>query len=218
MADTKAPLRSPRRPGVIICFRLTVVASLLLVPLVLKYHGWASPAAREGGELIGVRAPSLELDRWMNSSSVEIEDLRGQVVLVRWWTDACPFCSSSARALNNWQRVYGDRGLQVIGVFHPKPPGEAPQARVQQAVDRFGFTFPTAVDPAWTALERWWLSHSPRGWTSVSFLLDKKGLIRYIHPGGEYHLEPGGPHQRDHASCHRDYREIERLIEQLLAE
>ena len=218
MADTEISPRRPRRPGVTICFRLIVCGGLLLLPPALKRHAWASPAPREGGELIGVRAPSLELDRWINSSPIEIEDLRGQVVLVRWWTDTCPFCSTSAPALNKWQRVYGDRGLRVIGIFHPKPRGQTPRARVRQALDRFGFTFPTAVDPAWKALDRWWLSHSPRGWTSVSFLLDKKGLIRYVHPGGEYHLKQGGPHRQDHTSCRRDYSEIERLIELLLAE
>ena len=218
MAGRETSSRRPRRPGLTICLRLVIAGGLLLVPPALKRPAWASPAPREGAELSGVRAPSLELDRWIDSSPREIEDLRGQVVLIRWWTDTCPFCSTSAPALNNWQRVYADRGLRVIGVCHPKPRGPASRALVRQALDRFGFTFPTAVDPDWEALDRWWLSHSPRGWTSVSFLLDKKGLIRYIRPDGEYHREAGGPHQRDHASCHRDYSEIERLIEELLAE
>jgi hypothetical protein len=50
----------------------------------------------------------------------------------------------------------------------------------------FGFPFPVAVDPEWQTLKRWWLTDAERKWTSVTFLIDKKGIIRHIHPGGSY--------------------------------
>lgn len=38
--------------------------------------------------------------------------------------------------------------------------------------------FPLAINHGWTTLKRYWLG------TSVSFLLDQHGIIRYVHPGG----------------------------------
>jgi thiol-disulfide isomerase/thioredoxin len=75
----------------------------------------AQPADR-----IGVTAPSFDFDGWLNSEPLTLDDLRGQVVLVRWWTETCPFCASSAPALRAINQIYGPRGLTVVGVYHPK--------------------------------------------------------------------------------------------------
>jgi hypothetical protein len=41
-----------------------------------------------------------------------------------------------------------------------------------------------AIDPDWRTLRRWWLDGAERGFTSASFLLDREGAVRWIHPGG----------------------------------
>src|SRR5579884_4396369 len=45
-----------------------------------------------GQDRVGIPAPPLQIDEWLNSKPLSIEDLRGHVVLVRWWTDTCPLC------------------------------------------------------------------------------------------------------------------------------
>ena len=82
------------------------------------------------------------------------------------------------------------------------------------ASDRLGLTFPVGLDGDWSALRRWWPELERRGWTSVSFVVDRKGIIRYVHPGGEFHEGQAGGHAR----CERDYKEIEQVIGHLLAE
>jgi hypothetical protein len=72
------------------------------------------------------------------------------------------------------------------------------------------------LDADWTTLRRWWPDPEKRGWTSVSFLVDKKGIIRYVHPGGEYHLARSG--DDGHARCERDFKDIEQAVERLLNE
>src|SRR5258708_15292922 len=74
----------------------------------------------EGQELIGRKAPPLELRHWLNSKPLEMSDLRGKVVLLRWWTQGCPLCVATAPALRKLQAEYGRRGLQVVGIYHPK--------------------------------------------------------------------------------------------------
>jgi peroxiredoxin len=169
----------------------------------------------EGQELIGTPAPPLHLKDWLNSNPLEISDLRGKVVLLRWWTQGCPYCTATAPALNSLAGTYGGRGLQVIGIFHPKPPGKWTMGEVHRAAEEKRFTFPIAVDGDWTALNRWWLTRE-RSFTSVSFLLDQHGIIRYVHPGGEFHEGQNGG-MPTHAACNRDMHFIQGEIAKLLA-
>jgi peroxiredoxin len=167
-----------------------------------------------GDDRLGLPAPKIELQHWLHSAPLEMDALRGKVLLIRWWTEGCQFCAATAPALRELDRRYGNRGLVVIGIFHPKPPGDWSMERVRAASGNLGFTFPVALDADWTALRRWWPDLERRGWTSVSFVIDKKGIIRYVHPGGEFHASS----EPEHAACERDYKDIERTISRLLNE
>jgi peroxiredoxin len=172
-----------------------------------------------GSDRIGVAAPSFQFDGWLNSAPLSLEDLRGQVVLVRWWTDTCPYCASSAPALRALHDQYGAEGLTVIGVFHPKAGRDDPLdvARVQRAVESREFVFPVAIDWEWRTrtLKDWWLTGPKRPATSVTFLLDKSGVIQFVHPGMEYHDDDGA---EEHAMCVNDMGNIRAAIERLIAE
>jgi len=182
---------------------------LLLMPLAV------SGASHEGQELLGTPAPTLNLDHWVNSAPLEISNLKGRVLLVRWWTDTCELCAATAPALRKLQDEYGAKGLQVIGIFHPKPAGDWNLGRLQRATGHYHFTFPVADDGDWHALKRWWLDGAHREYTSVSFIVDKQGVIRYVHPGGEYHESNGSP---AHEICDADFKTIQKVITDLLAE
>ncbi len=170
-----------------------------------------------GSDRIGVAAPSFEFDGWLNSEPLSLEALRGQVVLVRWWTETCPFCASSAPALRSIHQQYSPRGLTVIGVYHPKAERDGPLdvARVERAVTARQLDFPIAIDWDWQngTLKDWWLTGPDRPATSVTFLLDKSGIIQFVHPGMEYH-DPNG--LEGHAMCTEDMGIIRSQIERLL--
>ncbi len=172
-----------------------------------------------GSDRIGLPAPPFAFDAWLNSEPLALEDLRGRVVLVRWWTDTCPFCASSASALRELHRDYEPRGLTLVGVFHPKAGRDDPldRVRVERVVAQRDFEFPIAVDWDWRngTLRDWWLTGPDRPATSVTFLLDKHGVIRFIHPGMEYH-DASGP--ANHPMCVDDMARIRTEIERLLAE
>jgi thiol-disulfide isomerase/thioredoxin len=191
------------RPALAICVLLTLGAPF----------GRAVDLSR-GEDRLTLPAPRLGLERWLNSPPLEMDRLHGRVVLVRWWTDGCPYCAATAPALKHLDAKYGARGLRVIGIFHPKPAGDWSVERMRAATQQKGFTFPVALDGGWTALDRWWPDLEKRGWTSVSFVVDKKGIIRYVHPGGEFHEATVA----DHARCDRDYKDVEQTIERLLRE
>ena len=163
--------------------------------------------ALDGAELLGKPAPEWNVREWIGSPPLSLEGLRGKVVLVRWFTDTeCPFCHATAPALNAFHKDYADRGLAVIGMYHHKRPEPLTLDAVRKAVRAYGFSFPVAVDRDWRTLNRWWLDGRKRDFTSVSFLIDRHGVIRHIHPGGS--MEPGKP----------DTAAMQAQIERLLAE
>ena len=170
--------------------------------------------AKEGDELIGKPAPEWGTLEWMNSQSLKLSELADTVVLIRWWTETCPFCSRSAPALKEFHDTFKDKGLVVIGMYHPKPPGPRRQKALEKAVKRLGFEFPIALDMDWKTLRRYWLAKGGHRWTSVSFLIDKRGKIRYIHPGGEYYKGEA----ETQTEAQRDYDELKAMIEKLIAE
>jgi len=157
---------------------------LVLLPAFL----WATAITYAGDRTpIGTQATEWKLTDWINSKPLTLKDQRGKVVLVRWWTgDGCPFCAATAPALKEFHASYSSKGLVVVGVYHHKGTGPLNTETVKQCVQDFGFQFPVAVDPDWQTLKRWWLTGSERKWTSVTFLIDRKGVIRHIHPGGSY--------------------------------
>ncbi len=154
---------------------------------------------------LGKRAPEWENLQWVQGGPLTLEALRGKAVLVRWFTAAqCPYCSATAPALNEFHKDYGGRGLQVVGMYHHKSASPFGVEDVRQVIAQYGFAFPVAIDPSWENLERWWLKYPGRRWTSVSFLLDAKGTIRHIHPGGKY------------VKGDEDYQALVKAIEALL--
>jgi peroxiredoxin len=182
----------------------------------------ASVAAMDrsaGDDRIGVAAPPFQFDGWLNSEPLSLKDLEGRVVLVRWWTDTCPYCASSAPALRALHEEYASSGLTVIGVFHPKA-GRNDRldfARVQRAVGVREFQFPVAIDWEWRTgtLKDWWRTGPERPATSVTFILDKSGVIQFVHPGMEYHDDDGS---ELHSMCANDMGRIRAAIERLIAE
>jgi peroxiredoxin len=144
---------------------------------------------------------------WIGSPPMSLAGLRGKVVLVRWFTSPdCPYCHATAPALNRFHHDYARRGLVVVGMYHHKSDDPLTLDAVRGWVREYGFQFPVGVDRDWRTLRRWWLNGTKRAFTSVSFLIDRRGAIRQIHPGGTLALDTP------------DFRSMQAKIEQLLAE
>jgi hypothetical protein len=125
-------------------------------------------------------------------------ELQGKVVLVRWWTNGCPLCSASAPALAELGKK-----ATVVSVYHPKPPRDVAGDDVRAFAKEIGMPGVLAIDRDWKVLDRW-MPPKKRSFTSLTFVLDKKGTIRRVHPGGT--IEP------------KDADELGQQIDALLAE
>ena len=129
------------------------------------------------------------------------------VVFVRWFMGpSCPFCSATAPTLRALHERYAAKGLAVIGMYHHKEITPLDPKQVEGWVKHFGYRFPVAIDQDWITLHRWWLDGHDRAYTSVSFLIDKAGVVRRVHLGGT--IAPEG----------NDITAISADIERLLAQ
>lgn len=182
-------------------------------PAVARAEPVGAPAAtRAGAELVGTPAGEFVDITWLDGRSRTLADLRGNVVLVRFWTDTCPYCRRTAPALRQLDAEFADRGLVVIGLHHPKPRGSTrTPAQVEASARAWGIEFLVGLDSKWATIDAWWLAGRAREATSASFLIDRRGTIRLVHPGPEF-TPSGAPQSR------RDYAELHAAIVALLAE
>jgi len=125
-------------------------------------------------------------------------DLKGKVVLVRWWTNGCSLCSASAPALTELGKK-----ATVVAVYHHKPPRDVSADDVRAFAKEIGMPGVLAIDRDCKVLDRW-MPPKKRAFTSLTFVLDKKGKVRRVHPGGT--IEP------------KDAGELGQQIDALLAE
>jgi peroxiredoxin len=168
-----------------------------------------------GEGILGRPAPEWGAHTWVQGGPLSLSGLRGKVVLVRFFMSAeCPYCRGTAPSLNELHRRFAPAGLVVVGMFTPKPqPRPASLEEVRGYVDAYGFQFPVAIDDEWTALRALWLDRVPDArFTSSSLLIDKRGIVRHVHPGGTFAQD--GPD----AQSRRDYQSMRAAIERLLAE
>jgi len=184
-------------------------------PVALAHHT-ATDDPDSGAELIGKPAPAWAFTRWVRGPAVTLQDLRGKVVLVRWWTEGCHYCRATLPALEALEKRERRDDFVVVGVFHPKPePRDVSDRHILEVARTLGFSGPIAFDRDWRTLDRYWLDgHPEHNWTSVSFLIDREGVIRWVHGGGEYHPSDDPRHK----ACDAEYQGLESALARALAE
>ena len=127
------------------------------------------------------RGPAPEfsgIGAWMNGEKTTLAGLRGQVVLIDFWTLGCINCRRTLPYVRQWHDRYAAHGLKVIGVHTPEFAYEKDHDRVRQAMTELGVTWTVAIDNhkgTWYAWRnRWW----PR-----KYLIDSTGTLRYDRIG-----------------------------------
>ena len=141
-----------------------------------------SPIANEirkvGGQ-VGDLAPEFDgIAAWINSSPLTMEELRGRVVLIDFWTYTCINCIRTFPFLKQWNARYEDDGLVIVGVHAPEFEFEKDYDNVLAATQNEALVWPTAQDNDFVT----WRSYSNRFWPA-KYLIDKDGVVRYTHFG-----------------------------------
>lgn len=124
-------------------------------------------------------APELRgIDGWINSRPLSLEELRGKVVLLDFWTYSCVNCIRTFPYLKEWDDKYSDYGLVTIGVHTPEFEFEKVKQNVEEAAADHGLEYPIAQDNDYAT----WNAFFNTAWPA-KYLIDQKGDIRYSHLG-----------------------------------
>ncbi len=134
------------------------------------------------------------IQQWLNSEPLTIASLKGNVVLVQFWTFTCINCQRTLPSMVEWHKKYASQGLRIVGVQTPEFPFEREISNIQKALEQNHITYPVAVDNDFKT----WNAYQNQYWPHL-FLSDRQGRIRYDHIG------------------EGAYAETEALIQQLLA-
>jgi thiol-disulfide isomerase/thioredoxin len=128
-----------------------------------------------------VRAPRFPQDLvWLNSSKqITLEELKGHIVLLDFWTYCCINCIHVLPDLKFLEEKYKDKPVVVIGVHSAKFANEQNSQNIQAAIDRYEITHPVVIDENHTM----WDAYSVKAWPTF-VLIDGAGYIR-AHGAGE---------------------------------
>lgn len=137
------------------------------------------------GLMIPYKAPSIDgIDAWINSQPIQLSQLKGKVVLIDFWTYSCINCIRTLPYLLHWYERYHNKGFEIIGVHTPEFEFEKNLQNVQQAVKKFGITYPVALDNNYVT----WRNFNNHYWPA-HFLINQQGEVVYEHFGeGEYEV------------------------------
>ena len=138
--------------------------------------------------------PSLDgATGWLNSEPLDPAGLRGQVVLVNFWTLSCINWLRQEPYVRAWSRTYRDDGLVVIGVHTPEFSFEHDADLVRRATRERAIDYPVMVDNDYE-IRNAFANHY---WPALYFI-DTSGQIH------DHHFGEGR------------YEQSERVIQQLL--
>jgi cytochrome c biogenesis protein CcdA/thiol-disulfide isomerase/thioredoxin len=142
----------------------------------------AEPGRRAAGLPVLGRAPDFTgNDRWFNTPAnapLDLEGLRGRVVLIDFWTYTCINCIRTLPYLRAWDGRYRDDGLTIVGVHTPEFAFEREADNVQAAIDANRLRYPVAQDNEYATWSAWGNQYWP-----AKYLIDARGRVRYAHFG-----------------------------------
>lgn len=124
-------------------------------------------------------APELQgIADWINTDPTTLQQLKGKVVLIDFWTYSCINCQRTQPYLNAWYDKYHDDGFEIIGVHAPEFAFEKVPENVRKAVKEDNIKYPVALDNDFKT----WAAFNNQYWPA-KYLIDKDGQIRYTHFG-----------------------------------
>ncbi len=123
-------------------------------------------------------APELIDSQYWVNDPVNLQELRGRVVLLHFYAFQCHNCVANFTHYNSWHQRLSDRGVTVLGIQSPELAAERDVNLVRQAAAKSGFQFPVLIDKDMKNWDAW----GNTMWPTV-YVIDKRGYIRHWWQG-----------------------------------
>jgi cytochrome c biogenesis protein CcmG, thiol:disulfide interchange protein DsbE len=132
--------------------------------------------AGDSAGLVGNPAPDFHVDTIGGGKpTVALKDLRGRVVLVDFWGTFCKPCKESFPRLQALHGKYAATGLTIIGISED-------DAEDKDKIPSFAASYGAKFAIAWDGDRAVAQQYKPDSMPS-SFVIDRKGVVRYEHVG-----------------------------------
>jgi peroxiredoxin len=155
----------PRRPG-----QAWIAAGIAAAALAAFFAGPEAPQ-RIGR---GSPAPPFRLERLGGGAPVDLDALRGRVVLINFWATWCKPCEDEMPAMERLYRQLAGQGLELLAVSVDDEPEV-----VQAFASRLQLTFPILMDPDERVARSYQTFRYPE-----TLLVDREGVVveRFVGP------------------------------------
>ncbi|HEX5107714.1 MAG TPA: TlpA disulfide reductase family protein [Vicinamibacterales bacterium] len=138
-----------------------------IVASALAVCGADTGIAAADDKALSLQMPSAE------GRSLRLSDLKGKVVLVKFWASWCPQCQEAYPKLAELQRELRPRGVEIVAISVDEQRKNATAFLATHPSDLL-----VTFDPRGRVLEAFGASAIP-----ASFVLDRSGTVRYRHSG-----------------------------------
>jgi peroxiredoxin len=167
-------------------FATNTLASLAMLAMMIAGCGGAPSSSRGGPavssssgdavDLVGNPAPDFHVTTVAGTQgTVSLKSLRGKVVLLDFWGTFCAPCKTSFPKLQALHARYAGSGLQVLGISEDEPEDKG---KIPGFAGTYGARFAIAWDADRAISDRYRPETMPS-----SFLIDRKGVVRFAHVG-----------------------------------
>jgi peroxiredoxin len=134
--------------------------------------------------LLSVSAPprtaSLKVTT-MDGRKLTLDQMRGKVVLVMFFSTDCPHCQRTTQVLRPLYEELRPQGLEIVGIaINPAASGN-----LQSFARKYGAEFPLSLGTRGDCTRFAGISVMARFYVPYLFFVDKNGIIRQRHDGSD---------------------------------
>jgi thiol-disulfide isomerase/thioredoxin len=173
------PISIPSRVALIASLVASLVAASGCGGAEGSGKGADSESDSEGkGGLIGNPAPNFSVAKASGSGgTLSLSGLKGKVILVDFWGTFCEPCKKSFPKLQDLSAKYGGSGFRIVAISEDEAEDKD---KIPSFAQTYGAKFMIGWDENKSAARHYKPETMP-----TSFLIDKKGIVRFSHVG--YH-------------------------------
>ena len=110
----------------------------------------------------------------LSNNTHSLSQYKGKVVLLNFWASWCPPCVHEMPSMSQLSAKFKNKPFSILALNL----GESSQS-MQKFINKYHIKFPILLDPGKSQAKKWNVYAFP-----TSFIIDKKGKIRYSIAGG----------------------------------
>ncbi len=119
---------------------------------------------------------------WFNTEqAVSLQQLRGRVVLLSFWTGCCINSMHVLQDLQKLEKKFQGK-LSVIGIHSPKFQNEHISSQLQKTINRLHIRHPVANDPKFEM----WRAYGIKAWPTIIFIAPEGHVIGVLRGEGRW--------------------------------